>query len=120
MAGRIPVTIVLADGSGPHVIFRRAGIEPRNVILVNADFDAERLSNAVFAFLLAEARDPDGLERADNKALRLNLPPGTPAYAGAEQAVNRLKNAGRRGLPGLGVPQRTIEIWVAPRRGLHR
>jgi hypothetical protein len=117
--GKLPVTIVLAEGDGPPVIFRRA-TEPLNVIIINRSTNAEQLSGAIFSLLVTEARDPSGQERADNAALRMNMPRSTPQYGDAALAISRLHGARVRRVGSLGDGLRAIEVWVAPRRGHHR
>lgn len=117
--GNLPVTIVLAEGEGPPLIFRRA-TEPLNVIIINRSANAAQLSGAIFSLLVTEARDPSGQERADNAALRMNMPRSTPQYGDAAVAISRLHVAQLRRVGSLGDELRAIEVWVAPRRGYHR
>jgi hypothetical protein len=114
--GKLPITVVLADGGGPPLIFRRA-TEPQNVIVINPSTDARQLSTAVFSLLVTEARDSTGRERSDNAVLRVNMPLSTPQYEHAAEAVSRLRNARARPVGSFGAALRAIEIWVAPRRG---
>lgn len=117
--GSIPVTVVLAEGQGPPVIFRRA-TEPRNVILINRSISGSQLSSAVFALLIAEARDPSGRERADNSASRVNMPPTTPGYANAGEAISRILRGPVRRLNNFSGETRILEVWVSPLRGNSR
>jgi len=117
---RIPVTIVMAEGNGVPVILRRSSVEPRNVILINPTTTETQLGAAIFAFLLTEARDPEGRERGDNAAIRVTVPQSTPRYPGAAAALQRLRNASRRSIRGLTAGAKSVEIWVSPRRGRHR
>lgn len=114
--GSIPVTIVLAEGQGPPVIFRRA-TEPRNVILINRSISGSQLSSAVFALLIAEARDPSGRGRSDNSASQVNMPRATPGYANAGEAISRILRGPVRRLNGFGGDTRTLEVWVPSLRG---
>lgn len=115
-AGSIPVTVVLAEGNGPPVIFRRA-TEPRNVIMINRSTSEAQLSSAVFSLLVVEARDPSGRDRADNAALRVNMPRSTPAYAQAGEAISRILRGPVRQVEGLGGEVRAIEVWARPLSG---
>lgn len=114
--GSIPVTIVLAEGQGPPVIFRRA-TEPRNVILITRSISGSQLSSAVFALLIAEARDPGGRERSDHSASRANLPQAAPGYADAGEAIARILRGPVRRLNGFPGDTRALEVWVSPLRG---
>lgn len=118
VAGRIAVTVVMAEGAGTPVIMRRARSEPRNVILVNPTVTGAQLESALFAFLISEASDPDGHERDDRAAMRVTMPPSTPRFPGAAAALARLRAAPRLPIEGL-ASAASVEIWVSPRRG-HR
>jgi hypothetical protein len=117
--GSVPVTIVLAEGQGPPVIFRRA-TEPRNVIFINRSISGSQLSSAVFALLIAEARDPSGRERSDSSASQVNMPPTAPGYANAGEAISRILHGPVRRLNSFGGDTRTLEVWVSPLRGNSR
>jgi hypothetical protein len=117
--GTVPITVVLAQGHGPPLIFRRA-TEPKNVIVVNRSTNAAQLSSAVFSLLVAEAGDPSGGERSDNAALRVTMPHSTPAYQEAGEVVSRLQNARTRRVGTFGGELRAVDIWVGPRRGRHQ
>lgn len=117
--GKLPVTVVLAEGHGPPLILRRAS-EPRNVIVLNGTTSERQLSAAVFSLLIADAGDPGGQERSDNAALRATMPHVTPGYGNTAQVISRLRAARARRVGSLGNALRAIEIWVSPRRGHHQ
>lgn len=117
---RIPITIVMADGTGAPVIMRRSSEEPRNLILINPTTTERQLEGAIFAFLLVEAQDPEGRQRTDHGAVRVTLPSSSPRFPGAQAALQRLRNAPHRALKGLAAGAASVEIWVSPRRGHHR
>src|SRR3989337_1767058 len=62
-AGRVPVTIVLADSlaqpDGSYLVVRRADATPADVILLRAGADADQLSDGVRALLVARQAGGD-------------------------------------------------------------
>lgn len=118
--GRIPITLVLTGGGAAPTLLRRAGDEPRNVILLDsATVDAQQLSDAVFQFLVLEAQDPQGQRRTNNAAQRVQLNQPHPVYPWAADALQRLRSANGRPVAGLraGARHRTVQIWANPLRG---
>lgn len=120
---RIPITLVLTESSGAPTLLRRAGGEPRNVILLDAaTVDAQQLSDAVFHLLVLEAQDPRGERRADNAAQRVRIDTPHPVYPWAGEALQRLRDSARQPVPGVGGGRqhRTVRIWARPLRGVAR
>lgn len=120
--GRIPITLVLAESGRETTLLRRAGSEPRNVILLAAaTVDAQQLSDAVFHLLILEAQDPWGHRRADNAAQRVRLDAPHPVYPWAGEALERLRTAAAQPIRSLGGRQRrTVQIWATPLRPMRR
>ena len=121
--GRIPITLVLTGGGAEPTVLRRAGDEPRNVILLDSTtVDEQQLSDAVFQFLILEAQDPRGQGRAANAAQRVTLDQPHPVYPWAAEALQRLRGAPGRPVAGLraGARHRNLQIWANPLRGRPR
>lgn len=121
--GRIHITLVLTGGGAAPTVLRRTGGESPNVILLDsATVNAQQLSDAVFNLLILEAQDPQGQRRSNNAAQRVRVDQPHPAYSWANEALERLRTAPRRPLPGLRAGQRyrTIQVWVRPLRGMRR
>lgn len=111
---RVPVILVYARNGEPATIFRRSSTDARNMILLDPrKVDAQRLSEAVLALLVAEAADPKGRERSDRLAQRVRAGQTHPVYPWAQEALRRLETAAERPITGMG-KYRALEIWVAP------
>lgn len=113
--GFIPITLVMTNHGGSPALFRRAGAEHQNLILVDATVDAQQLSDAVFSLLIFEARDPGGHERADKAAQRSRLDRVHPIYSWADYALHRLRTAEKQRIRGMG-EHRAVQIWMRPVR----
>jgi hypothetical protein len=111
---RISVTLVLVERDWPAMILRRAGSDPRNVIVLPAaGLDPDRLSQAIRAFLAAESSDPEGARRSDTNALGFGPIPGIEPFPWAAAAVQRLRVVQPRSVPGLPAG-RMLELWLPP------
>jgi hypothetical protein len=121
--GRISITLVLTESGGTPTLLRRAGSEPRNIILLDAaTVDVQQLSDAVFHLLIVEAQDPQGQRRGDNVAQRVRVSTPHPVYSWADEALQRLRGAAPQTVAGVGAGRqhRAVQIWAAPLRGRPR
>lgn len=118
--GRIPITVVITADGGPPTYFRRAGEEPRNVVLIDsATADAGQLSGVVFSLLAAEAGDTAGAKRDDHLAARIRTSTPVPVLPWAEEALRRARASAVRQAHGL--PRgRAVQLWLPPLRLISR
>jgi len=112
--GRVPVTLVLVSNGLSPAIMRRAGAEPRNVIVLDAgSASARQLSDALFGLMIMEAHDPNGSKRSDNELSRFRLSKSRPVVSWSSEALIRLQAATTTRIRGVGAG-RVLEVWVKP------
>lgn len=117
---RVPVTIALVDslpgGSDSFEIVRRPQGEPRDVILLRPEADAETLTDAVRGLLLVRGQDGD--TASIDGTFRFPTNHGKrarPAFPWARRVLADLHAAETRDVAGVG-PVRTVVIWLPPQR----
>lgn len=100
------VTLVSAEHAGPPLLVRRPGVEARNLVLVNTGTTTpEQLSEALYGLALAEAMDPQGRQRREDRAVRLRLPQPVPTFPWTAATLEELKAAEEQVVRGLGKKQ---------------
>lgn len=113
----LSLTVVLTQHGVAPLVLRRAGVEPRNVILVDsATIDDRRLSAAIFSFLVMERLDSEGQERSNAAASRPMFHENAPYYPWAGATLRQLRTAPIQSVQGIG-SHRAIQIAVPPLRG---
>lgn len=116
--GLVHVTFILVDHMRTPTVLRRSSTEARNVILLGPSTTPRQLSDAVFGFLTMEARDPNGLQRSDSDAMRVQ-PTSHKVYPWATEMLRKLKASGEEEIPGLG-RHRVARAWIERLHGVAR
>jgi len=122
--GRVPVTIALVDSiaqpNAPFVIVRRADVAPNDVILLRTGADAQHLSEAINALLVA--RQASGDRPATTGTFRVrprqNVRTARRGLPWAPRVLADLRRATRQTIPGLGTYPAVV-IWL-PRQQTRR
>jgi hypothetical protein len=114
---RVSVTIVLVDSlaqpNAAYLILRRADANPADVILLRSGADADELSDAIRALLVARQATGDRPVATATLRVRPRQPREgrRPAFPWVHRVLADLRRAGRQPIEGLGT-RPAVTIWL--------
>jgi hypothetical protein len=123
-AGRVPVTIALVDSiaqsTAPFVLVRRADVGPNDVILLRTGADAQQLSAAINALLVARQASGDRPVTTGTFRVRprQNVRTARRVLPWVPRVLADLRRASRQSIPGVG-SYPAVVIWL-PRQQTRR
>jgi hypothetical protein len=126
---RVAAWVALSDapipGGEPSMVLRGAGPGHDDILVLPANADAARLSDAVRALLTLRAKDGDAFSQQTRFRARpaQGWRPARPAFPWTERVILDVRRAAVRELPGAG-RVRAVRIWLPSsaavrRAGLH-
>jgi hypothetical protein len=117
---RVPVTLVLVEtplpGNERWVISRRPDVSPHDVILLQANADADQLSDAVRALITVRQVNGDTASRGATMRMRPQQLNGNPRrqFPWIPRVLADLRHARPQPIAGVVGSVRAVQIWLPP------